>query len=290
MVSGSSKPLHTDQLTRIVPAQSPPPALELFEYHERRPSGLLASFVESIWFARGHHGSATDLIAPTGSTVAAVVLGDPIRQWLFDAPDKIFRAVDGYLIGAHDRPVVSRPEGLTFCVGVSATPVGCLTAFGVAPEPIKRRVLGLDGTTLGTAEFRAELGQLTEPEAVLDRLEALLTLGLAAPDASVRRCQFVIDELTLDPTQSVDSLAYQLSMSHADLDLEFKTVVGLGPRALARVIRVRALLDEVDKRGIQLWTQFATDAGWFDQPALIRDFRRHTGVTPRDYVRSRLGS
>ena len=28
----------------------------------------------------------------------------------------------------------------------------------------------------------------------------------------------------------------------------------------------------------------AAELGWFDQPHLIRDFKRHTGVTPSQYI------
>jgi hypothetical protein len=49
-----------------------------FAYEERRPPAL-ARFVESIWYARGRIDYRRERIAPTGSTVAVVVLGDPIR-------------------------------------------------------------------------------------------------------------------------------------------------------------------------------------------------------------------
>ena len=45
----------------------------------RQISGETGRFVELIWFARGRITGVSELIAPTGSTVAAVVLGDPIR-------------------------------------------------------------------------------------------------------------------------------------------------------------------------------------------------------------------
>jgi AraC-like DNA-binding protein len=260
---------------------------EPFEYIERRPTGLLGIYVESIWFARGLIAWDSEFIAPTGSTVGAIVLGDPIRQWPLDTPEQVYRAERGFLIGAHDRPIVNRPEGRTFCVGVVATPVGCAMTFGVAAEPLKRRIVGLAGTTLDGSELAAELRALAEPESILDLVTSMLAARVSEPDVSVRRCRYVIDALTADPTRSIDGLAYELSISHGHLDQEFKTVVGLGPRALARVLRLRALLAQVDEMGIQTWAQVATDGGWFDQPHLIRDFRRHTGVTPREYVRAR---
>jgi AraC-like DNA-binding protein len=31
------------------------------------------------------------------------------------------------------------------------------------------------------------------------------------------------------------------------------------------------------------WVDLAAELGWFDQAHLIRDFKRHTGVTPSEY-------
>jgi hypothetical protein len=95
----------------------------VFEYVPRRVEGETGRFVELIWFARGRITGARERIAPTGSTVAAVVLGDPIRQ----APvgeGAALLAEERFLIGPHDRPIVNEPQGETFCVGIVTTPVG----------------------------------------------------------------------------------------------------------------------------------------------------------------------
>ena len=47
---------------------------------------------------------------------------------------------------------------------------------------------------------------------------------------------------------------------------------------------MRRLLAGIDVRGEVDWAACAADLGWFDQPHLIRDFKRHTGVTPSHYL------
>ncbi len=55
-------------------------------------------------------------------------------------------------------------------------------------------------------------------------------------------------------------------------------------------MRLRTLLTDLDVYGTVQWAQKAAQLGWFDQAHLIRDFARHTGVTPREYVAAqRLG-
>src|SRR5688500_6047074 len=45
----------------------------VFEYVPRRVGGETSRFVEWIWFARGRMTGVRERIAPTGSTVAAIV-------------------------------------------------------------------------------------------------------------------------------------------------------------------------------------------------------------------------
>ncbi len=260
---------------------------ESLRYVEVRPTGLLAEYVESIWCTRAPVERPAELIEPTGSSVAAIVLGDPIRHFPLDEPYQVHRAITGFLIGPHDRPFMSRPEGATFCVGVVATPVGCAAAFGLPPSQIKRTVTDLNGCSLAGPELRADLHELDEPTAMIDRIAALLTEIVVPPDQRIRRCQHAIEVLTRDPERSIDTVAYELSVSHGALDEEFKLIVGLGPRAMARILRLRALLAQVDIVGINTWERSASAAGWFDRPLLIRDFRRHTGMTPREFVKAR---
>ena len=61
-------------------------------------------------------------------------------------------------------------------------------------------------------------------------------------------------------------------------------MVGLSPRTLARILRMRRLLEVIDVYGSVGWADRAVELGWSDQAHLIRDFKRHTGVTPSQYL------
>jgi AraC-like DNA-binding protein len=47
---------------------------------------------------------------------------------------------------------------------------------------------------------------------------------------------------------------------------------------------MRALLAAIDVGAGVDWAEAAIELGWFDQSHLIRDFKRHTGVTPSAYL------
>ena len=90
--------------------------------------------------------------------------------------------------------------------------------------------------------------------------------------------------LEADPRRPVADVATAVGVSHQHLVREFTRWVGLTPRVLARLLRMRGLLDALDVHAPVPWSELAHAWGWFDQAHLIRDFKRHTGVTPTQYL------
>jgi AraC-like DNA-binding protein len=243
-----------------------------FTYLTRVPGPPLDRYVELIWYARGRIDHARELIAPTGSTVAAVILGSPIRQTPATGPP--FLATTGFLIGPHDRPIVNEPTAETYCLGVVTTPVGCRAVLGLEPAGLRGRVTGWPAAD----RLREELHGT--PAELLRQVERTLTIG---DTGGTERCARAVAALEDAPARGVAEIADELGVSHGHLDREFSRVVGLGPRTLARILRVRRLLEHIDVHGQIGWTELAASLGWFDQAHLIRDFKRHTGVTPSQY-------
>jgi AraC-like DNA-binding protein len=243
-----------------------------FTYLTRVPGPPLDRYVELIWYARGRIEYRGELIAPTGATVAAVVLGPPIRQT--PAGGQPYLATTGFLIGPHDRPIVNEPTGETHCLGVVTTPVGCRAVLGLDPARLRGRITDWPPST----RLRDELAGT--PEKMLERVESELEVG---DTKGADRCARAVAALELEPARGIADIAAELGVTHGHLDREFSRVVGVGPRTLARILRVRRLLEHIDVHGEVGWTELAGSLGWFDQAHLIRDFKRHTGVTPSQY-------
>jgi AraC-like DNA-binding protein len=75
-------------------------------------------------------------------------------------------------------------------------------------------------------------------------------------------------------------------LSHTRFIQLFHEHVGLTPKLFCRVRRFRSLLDRIEKSMPVNWAELATDAGYFDQAHLIRDFRVFAGITPLEYTRT----
>lgn len=257
-----------------------------FDYQVREPEPPRDRLVESIWYARGTVPYRRERIAPTGSTVAVFVLGDAILQ----TPQRgdPVRADRGFLVGPHDQPVWNEPTGETFALGVVATSVGCRALFDVAPASLRGMVGELGATWPSGANLREEIAACAGPAEMLQRVADWVHSRDVPQDPNFARCERAVALLVADPIRPITEIADELEVSHAHLDRVFSGVVGLTPRTLARLLRMRRLLSGIDVRNKPDWAELAHAYGWYDQAHFIRDFKRHTGVTPTQYVAAQL--
>lgn len=255
-----------------------------FDFRVREPADDLAVFVESVWYAKGTVPYRRERIAPTGSTVAIVVLGDPILQIGDDGRGARHLAERGSLIGPHDGPMVNEPQGETHAVGIVTTPIGCAAVFGVAPASVRGEVVDLEPAWPDATDLRRRLLELDDPDAKVDLVVERLTAAARQPTERERTVALAVGLVERDPTRPIPDVAEEIGLSPGHLSRVFAETVGLTPRLLARLLRVRRLLHELDVNGEIRWADLAAEWGWCDQAHLIRDFKRHAGVTPRQYV------
>ena len=119
---------------------------------------------------------------------------------------------------------------------------------------------------------------------MLDRLESALADGPGPVRPGLERCARAVELLEADPSLPIAEVARTVGLSHGHLDREFTRHRRPGPRRLARQRRVQRLLAGIDVRGDVAWADLAAELGWADQSHLIRDVKRHTGVTPSAYL------
>lgn len=132
--------------------------------------------------------------------------------------------------------------------------------------------------------LRLALSSCHSPGEALDVVESTVRTSEPCGPSALARCDAAVKALSADPARPVADIAAALGVSHGHLDRQFTEQVGLSPRTLARILRVRRLLDHIDVYETVAWADMAAELGWFDQAHLIRDFQRHTGVTPAAYA------
>lgn len=89
---------------------------------------------------------------------------------------------------------------------------------------------------------------------------------------------------------SIKALGDQMSISHNHLLTQFKRMVGISPKALARLCRLKHILHAIDPTQAVDWTQLAHQSNYYDQAHFTKDFQAFTGQSSTDYLRLRRQS
>ncbi|MDX1913777.1 MAG: helix-turn-helix domain-containing protein [Saprospiraceae bacterium] len=81
----------------------------------------------------------------------------------------------------------------------------------------------------------------------------------------------------------VGKLAKQVYMSERNFRRLFLGAVGMNPKKLSGILRIRHLVDRFEQNKTASLTQLAYESGYFDQSHFIRDFQQIAGETPGSY-------
>lgn len=78
----------------------------------------------------------------------------------------------------------------------------------------------------------------------------------------------------------MDRVAEVVELSPRQLRRRFRTEAGIGPKLLARMVRLQGFIRLAEDRPRESTARLALEAGYYDQAHLIRDFRELAGTTP----------
>jgi AraC-like DNA-binding protein len=84
---------------------------------------------------------------------------------------------------------------------------------------------------------------------------------------------------------SVSQLVKHTGYTERHLERKFKESIGLNPKKFGNIIKLHHFLKLLKHKSEDLnLTTICYDAGFSDQSHLIKEFRKHTGITPTDYL------
>jgi AraC-like DNA-binding protein len=195
----------------------------------------------------------------------------------------------GQVVGVMTRAEVVPSAARVDLLGVRFRPGEAAAFLDFSAREARDRSLSLDEVWgRAGAELALRLAEST-PAARLRVLDAwLLERKLRARFAEPRVRLAV---RALEETQgatSVRELAARAGLGERQLERAFDERVGVGPKALARAIRLQAFVAALDRRVGASIAAVAADAGFADEPHLVREVKSLAGVTPRELYRERM--
>lgn len=137
------------------------------------------------------------------------------------------------------------------------------------------------------APFDMWFEQLAEQPDTTARLRHLDALLLSHLDRSGRivGIQYALKKISDHRGYfRIAALAKEIGMSQRQLEREFKTVVGLSPKQLARVVQFQNMVGLLKTKGEESLLQLAVDGGYSDHAHFTNSFKEFSGITPQEFL------
>jgi AraC-like DNA-binding protein len=260
-------------------------------YAEHAAGGALAAHVHCTWSFEADEDGAEQAIPPDGRAELIVHRGRPYEE---RGDTGAWRAQPRMLVaGQLTRPLVLRSRGPVEVLAVRFTPAGAWAFAGVRMATLTDRRVAL-ADLHGGAAAQALAAQLDDAADAATRLRVLA--GYAAEQIALRggRRDDAVERVVANLYASegrvpLADLCRLAGVGERQLQRRFAAVVGVSPRTLAGVVRLRRVVDALRDAPWATWSERAQAAGFFDHPQMARDFRRLLGSTPTEWAARRRG-
>jgi len=243
------------------------------QYREIAPLQPLAQKVEAIWCFEN----------PTPDGGNKRILPDGCIDVIFDLTGKR----NPVWVGTMTKPLIVPQTSATVLLGVRFRPgFAGLLLGGAIVDMVDRQV---DASELGQKAVVALGERLVEIPKTEDRVKAVnqwLCEGFTVPgstSASAMRALAVV--AACSGGGLISGWAGTSDLGMRQLERLLKQQVGITPSEFRSLMRFRKAREIIDKTG-SVGVETALEAGYFDQPHLIREFKRFSGLTPKEYLMS----
>ncbi|MHB1533889.1 MAG: helix-turn-helix domain-containing protein [Acidimicrobiales bacterium] len=250
----------------------------------------LDGLVRAITYQGGEQPrTAVEKILPDPSISIWVNLNRDEFRWFGGPADDQLHSVPGAMLaGARSRASVIEFEAGRAYISVSFA-LGAASKFFAAPLAQARDALVPLEALWGRsgANLRERLLEAPTPHEALGRMEEVLLEHMADSLVSDRAAATAAAR-RLSRGASVREVASALGLVPRTLRRHFVAEVGLTPKRFARVRRLQRVVRALDGQIEVDWAAVAVGHGYSDQSHLVHDFRDLAGVTPSEYLRSRI--
>lgn len=254
------------------------------DYRTLPPDPRLARQIECYWFLAGRPGPGAEpeRVLPDGCVEIVLNLADPLRQVQAGAREE--PRGSPVVAGQLERHILLAAAGRLDVLGVRFHPAGARPFLRVPIHELTGRVASLDDLRPDLAnDLRGRVADARGPVARARILDRALS---ATPGRYDRLVEDVVAAMVrADGAVSVSDLAARAGLSGRQLERRFRDAVGLGPKRLARILRLHRVLEAVETSPRPAtWAAVAAACHFADQSHLIRDFRHFTGETPPAFL------
>jgi AraC-like DNA-binding protein len=258
-----------------------PGAPQAFEMAGRKPAVALAGLVSKmVGYRETERGHFRQIEAASLDIPLVISFGEPFAIGLGGAPGSNDR-YGSFAAGLFAGPVTIDSFGAANCLQINFTPLGARRFFGLPMTELTDRMVALDDMlgAEGTA-LRDKLGDARAWERRFDIAEAFVQRRLDEADAPLPEVAWAYGHIAASGGRmKVAAIAQEIGWSRKHLARRFAEEVGLGPKAVSRIVRLNRAIAAA-RSGDGGWAGIAADCGYADQAHMVREFRALAGASP----------
>lgn len=260
-------------------------------YEECPAPARLQPYVSHFWFVRGAPTAKYEKILPGPSAHLILNLSSPYRLIypVAEMPERGARerrateVAVGFYSGVQRSYLISENPPQLFNIGAVLEPYGIAALTVAPPSQLQGTVQDTDGFLPGFSALRDGLAD-ADPAAAFEALDGFLTSRLhGGVDDRTRAAVALLAEEDIP----VGELAHRLGISPSTLQRIMIRDCGITPKTYADVCRFYRFVNAAAQlpAGSSSGGELLALADYYDQPHLIRTFRRFSGFTPSEYLR-----
>lgn len=251
-------------------------------YEERGVPPGLAGVVTRVWFLEAVPVRQFEKILPMPFVHVIATLSAPYR--IFDPRGIGTLVPDVFVSGIQSEYLVIESPNPIRHLGFELTSTGLGALAPGMPRATGGRVSHAGELIPGLSDLAAGLRGGHGPDAALDATQEYLGSLTVHPVDPVAAA--AVELVTAETERPIGDIAAALGVSRRELVDAFRHATGTTPKRYAQLVRFHRLIDAVHAgAGRPDWAGLAVHAGFYDQPHVIREFRRFSGWTPAEYYR-----
>jgi AraC-like DNA-binding protein len=257
----------------------------MIHYETRRPHPLLAPYVEHFWLlaASADPGAPPEIVMPDGKTELIVHFGDAFEKR--DGSGAFHRQERVLFAGQLTTATALRATGAAGMVAARFRPAGATRFFEFPLQLMTDQVV--DFEAIGGKELRELRDRILEAPTGSARIALLerYLIGRLDHRDDDRLLRAAVDRVVAsDGAMTLAELSRVIGLSERQLERKFSQQIGIGPKALGRILRLQRFLRLASSGGPLLLTDAALACGYYDQSHFNRDFKAFAGQSPSAFL------
>lgn len=254
------------------------------DYREYTPDRRLSSFIECYWSAVADRPpfQEQEALIPDGTIELMFNFGDPYQHLLTDHRASEVRSA--HLIGIRRKALLIAQSSRQDFFCVRFKPGGTFPFFKIPAHLFADTILHINELLPREyTELEHQLYELPNTAARIKLMDTFFLNKLGDLPIQWKTAQQFIGLSHTAPFRIRDT-----EYHYKTLERHFKVATGLKPEEFLKIRRFNRAVKVMYSGQCRTMTEVAYETGYYDQSHFIRDFKRFSGQTPLQFLKSRF--